>query len=148
MTDATQASLRKLHSLSDELNQVSDSLTSDLNSVETELNKLKLGVPAWVRIHQEDAGDGWIRAYSMGYHKLRGKWGLVIYEYLEGMEEEGDNEVIFLRDAARDVRIHAAEHLDELIDKIAENAAEVTKKIKDKAEQAKGIATALSKGRS
>ena len=147
MTDAMQASLRKLHLLSDDLNKASDELTAELNSVEDALNKLKLGIPAFVTIRREDAGDGYWRIYSMGYYKLRGKWGLVTYDYIDGFGEEGDEDVVFLRDAPRDIRIEAGEHLAELIEKIATNAAKTTESAKLRAAEAKEIAASLSKGR-
>jgi hypothetical protein len=147
MTDAIQASLHKLHSLSEDLNKASDILTAELNSVETALNKLKLGVSAFVRLRQEDAGDGYTRIFMFGYYKLKGKWGLVHYEYIEGFEDDDDRGLIFLRDAPRDMRILAGGKLAELITKIAENAAETTKNATLRAKEAKEIATSLSKGR-
>jgi hypothetical protein len=147
MTDAIQASLRKLHSLSEDLNKASDELTAELNSVEAALNNLKLGISAFVTIRREDAGDGYWRVYSMGYYKLRGKWGLVVYDHFEGWDQEDDTEVVFLRDAPREIRIEAGEHLSELLTKIAENAAETTKNATLRAKEAKEIAASLSKGR-
>jgi hypothetical protein len=147
MTDAIQASLRKLHSLSEDLNKASDELTAELNAVEDALNKLKLGVSAFVQLRQEDAGDGYTRIFMFGYYKLRGKWGLVQHEYIEGMEPDDDLGVVFLRDAPRDLRILAGGKLAELLTKIAENAAETTKNATLRAKEAKEIAASLSKGR-
>ena len=61
MTVDLQDSLRKLHSLSNDLNEASDKLGVELNAVEAALNKLKLGVSGWVRIRTEDAGDDYTR---------------------------------------------------------------------------------------
>lgn len=82
-----------------------------------------------------------------GYYKLRGKWGLVQYEYIEGFENDDDQGVVFLRDAPRDLRILAGGKLAELLTKIAENAAETTKNATLRAKEAKEIAASLSKGR-
>jgi hypothetical protein len=147
MTADVQASLRKLHSLSQDLNEASDTLTTELTSVEAALNKLKLGVSAWVTIRKEDAGEGFTRAYTLGYYKLKGKWGLVVGELVEEVYDGGDDDVIFLRDAPRELRMEAAEHLAELIDELAKNAATTTEKATKRAAEVKEIASALSKGR-
>jgi len=145
MTAEVQASLRKLASLSHNLNEASDRLTAELNSVETAINKLKLGVGAWVEIRSEDTGDGFTRICSLGYSKSKGKWGLVLYECLDGMDEDG--ELTPLRDASRDLRIEAAEKLNALMEKLAKEAAETTEKVTKQAAETRKIASALSNGR-
>jgi hypothetical protein len=147
MTVDLQDSLRKLHSLSNDLNEASDKLGVELNAVEAALNKLKLGVSGWVRIRTEDAGDDYTRVYTLGYYKLKGKWGLVIGEYIEGMEDDSHDGTIFLRDAPRELRVDAAENLADLVAKLAENATKLTKKVTARAVEAKDLAAALSKGR-
>jgi hypothetical protein len=147
MTADVQASLRKLSSLSKNLNEASDALTAELNSVETALNKLKLGVSAWVQIRTEELGSGETGISSLGYYKLGGKWGLVLYQYLDGMQDDSDDGVIPLREAPRDLRIEAAEKLDDLLEKLAEQASKTTDRVARTAAQAKEIASALSKGR-
>jgi hypothetical protein len=144
MTADVQASLRKLGSLSQDLNAASDALTAELNSVETALNKLKLGVPAWVRLRAEHVGDGYSRVYSLGYSKLKGKWGLVLFECIDSAEE-GD--LTPLREAPRDLRIEAAENLNALLEELANEAAKTTERVTKQAAEVKEIASALSKGR-
>jgi hypothetical protein len=81
-----------------------------------------------------------------------GKWGLVIGEYIEGMEDsyDGDDEdrgVVYLRDASRDLRIRAAEKLGDLIENLTAEATKVTEKVTKRVAEAKDVASALSKGR-
>jgi len=143
MTADIQASLRKLQSYSQQLNEASDTLTAELMSVEAALNKLKLGVPAWVELHTEDAGDGYTRVYNLGYYKLKGKWGLVVGDFIE----ESDDGIVFLRETSRECRMEAAEHLTELLDKLVANAAKTAETAKARAAEAREIASTLSKGR-
>jgi hypothetical protein len=145
VTADVQASLRKLASLSQDLNQASDRLSAELDSVETAVNKLKLGVNAWASIRAEEAGEGYSRSYSVGYCKIKGKWGLVLFECIDGMEEDG--EITPLRDASRDLRVEAAEKLGELIEALAKEAAKTTENVTKRAAEAKKIASALSNGR-
>jgi len=149
MTANVQASLHKLQSLSQQLNEASDTLSAELNSVETALNKLKLGVSAWVRLHTEDAGDGYTRVYNLGYYKLKGKWGLVVGEFIEETVDgsEGDDGIVFLRETSRECRMEAAEVITELLEKLATNAAKTTETAKQRAAEAREIASTLSKGR-
>src|SRR5437660_2623398 len=136
MTADIQASLAKLHSLSATLNQASDLLSAQLNAVEAALNKLNLGVPAWVNIKKEDAGEGYSRHYDLGYSRRMRTWGLVISEYIEGMEDE-DDPLIFLRDAPREMRILAADNLAKLVEKLAENSAKTSERVTKRAAEVK-----------
>ncbi len=143
MTADIQASLAKLHSLSATLNEASDTLSAQLNSVEAALNKLNLGVPAWVEIDRRDAGDGLTRYQTLGYSKAMGNWGLVICEHIGGMEDE-DDPMIFLRDAPRETRVLAADKIGELIEKMAENSAKTSERVTKRAAEVKEIASTLS----
>ena len=147
MTADTNASLRKLHSLSKNINEASDKLTAQLSAIETELNNLKLGVAAWVDIRNQDSEDGFVHVDTLGYSKLNGKWGLLLGGYIDGAGPDEYNETIFLREATRDMRILAASFIDDLLSKLVERTEQTTEKIINKAGELKGIATALSKGR-
>lgn len=141
-----QVSLRKLASISQNLNVVSDKLTEELTSVESALKKLKLGVTAWVDLFKEELPGGEEAVTSLGYSKHSGKWGLFIFECISGLEPDG--QITPLREASRDLRVDAAEKIADLIEKLAEEASETTVKIAKRADELKKIAKDLSDGHS
>lgn len=146
MPTDVQASLRKLASISQNLNAVSDKLTEELTSVESALKKLKLGVTAWVNLFTEELAGGEECVTSLGYCKHSGKWGLFIFECIAGCEPDG--QITPLREASRDLRVKAAEEIENLIERLAEEASETTAKIAKRTDELKKIAKALSDGRS
>jgi len=144
MTTDIRVSLSKLHSISQEINQASDSLTAELNFVEAALGKLNLGVSAWARMHDEDSDNlGGPVVYSLGYSKLKGKWGLLIEEDHARMADDFEERCMFLRHASRELRMEAAEHLGTLLENLCEKGAKLTEEITKRASEAKEIATVL-----
>src|SRR5258708_4428162 len=149
MTSKIDASLRKLSSLSKNLNQVSDELTAQLTSIEDAINALKLGVFAWVVIDEysyEEAGlkQTVTRKVELGYGKHKGRWALLYDDYLKEMDDSNPG---FLREAPRDIRFEAVEKIPELLEKLAEETSKTTDTAIATTSQAKEIADALNKGK-
>ena len=79
LRDRVSAAFEKLATSASELNAVSDELAKPIHSIDATLQKLNLGVSAWVEV----AGDrdwntdrAWER--SVGYGKVARTWGLAI----------------------------------------------------------------------
>ena len=80
---------------------------------------------------------------SLGYGKIREKWGLLVNTYPD-YDPESDN-VVFLKDAPREVRALAVERIPELLELIADKAAKLNQRIAEKAQLADDIAASLKK---
>ncbi len=153
MTGKAEAALKKLASLSKNLNEASDELSRQIVALESALNGYKLGVWAWLgdlivtetELSEPDGkGQQYLIRYThhLGYGKHKGKWGLLVSS---GWEWEDDEErvVAFLRDAPRTVRIKAIDKLPDLLSLFVEKVETVVKEASEKATQAKELATAL-----
>lgn len=147
-----EASLRKLASLSKDLNEASDELSRQIAGLETALNGYKLGVWAWVKnpiikkaelSEPDEKGNCYFIQYThhLFYGKHKGKWGLLVNDGWEWEDEE--RHVTFLRNAPREVRLSAMDRIPDLLDDLVEKVAAVTKEASEKAAQAKELATAL-----
>jgi len=152
VTGKVDASLRKLSSVSENLNQVSDQLSAQLESIESALNNLKLGVFAWVQVSKESHFEPGLPGYvndvvDLGYGRHKGRWALLFDDYCEEIGNDGSG-VGFLRDAPRETRISAVGKIPELLEKLAEETTKLTEKASQGVSEAREIAQALSKGRS
>jgi hypothetical protein len=77
----------------------------------------------------------------LGYGKHRGKWGLLV-SY--GWEDSDETEVIFLRDAPREVRIKAVDRIPGLLDALIQEMSALTQEASKKASEAKELAASLN----
>ncbi len=150
MTQNIETALKRIETTARTLNQTSDKLSQRIAEIESALNKYKLGLWVWVDkpILEEDQADEsgryqWKDLYCLGYGKLREKWGLLISMYPDYDPEEPN--LVFLKDAPREIRLVAIDRIPDLLERIAEEATNLNQKVMEKAELAEQIATALNK---
>jgi hypothetical protein len=150
MNREVASALKRIDTVAKTLNQTSDQLSQKIVEIETLLNQYKLGIWAWLEkpLSEEPDSDDtgqyrWTVVTSLGYGKIREKWGLLINEYPDYDPEAG--RVVFLKDASREVRASAVQLIPGLLDCIADKAAELNKQIAEKAELADEIAASLKK---
>ena len=135
--------LKTLSTHAADLNAATKRLAKTVIDIELGLKKLNLGVSSWVPVSsKEDEADE-----SLGYAKVKGKWGLVIREF----EIDGGGDVIGHNDfsfaeATRDARVRAIAFLPALLDKLSEDAAAVTAKLTKNIEAAETLAKLINAG--
>src|SRR5437879_4924901 len=77
--ERVQASFRQLSTSAASLNTVSDELRESISELETALEKLNLGVSAWVKIsggHNDSGQYYWSR--DLGYTQIGRDWGIAL----------------------------------------------------------------------
>ncbi len=148
----TGVDLNSLGSLAKSLNEASDALSKQIDEVEGALNKLKLGVWAWVelwRASEEWKGGGGLREVTrvenVGYGKHQGKWRLLYSVSYDELPDPEYEQVYPLRDAPRMDRIDAVDRIPDLIKALEAKATEVAALAVKKAEEVKGLAAELQK---
>ena len=155
MADRIQSTLKKLASVSQSLNQVSDEISSRIAEVEAALREYKLGVPAWIDLREwsefvsDDYGINgvWLkRTRRLGYSKKDGRWGLLTYISPEEATDSSElEEFVFLREAPRDVRLEAIDRLPDLLEELVKKAVETSELANKQAEKTKHIVAGLKK---
>jgi hypothetical protein len=154
--------LSSLSLLSDRLKSVTDELNVAVESIETRLNRLNLGVEAWVtssplQQHRtesfiDETGEPVRRriATELGYTKLPDGWGLAVRTaiYWEVLEQrdgwtEGNQESVSdvkpLLRATRTIRAIAVDRIPELIEALNESGSKLIEAV----EKARKISTSL-----
>ena len=137
------AILQNLAALSEDINEVSDNLSQQIADFETALNKLRLGVTAWVRMYTISSSTPLLfdRHFEIGYGKHNAKWGLL---FAEGSDLPLKHRQIQpLREAPRADRHKAVEKLPELVKKLEEESRKVVEDARVKNAQMREILGAL-----
>lgn len=144
LRDRVSAAFEKLATSASELNAVSDELAKPIQSIDVTLQKLNLGVSAWVEV----AGDrdwntdrAWER--SIGYGKVARTWGLAIRSSTGIAGEHVQEEVWRFNEAPRAYRLESLEKLPELLEKLAETANKTAAELKSKIAVTKQVATTI-----
>jgi hypothetical protein len=143
--EKAQSAYRDLSVAAKNLNQVSDELGKTILVLDAALQKLNLGVSAWVRIAGEDDGNGNYWGRDIGYAKVGGEWGIAL-RTLRGnynWEEDEAEEKWLFNDGPRWLRADAIEHIPALLEKLTKQADDTAKRIQKKTEEAKQLAAAV-----
>ena len=116
------------------LNEASKKLSQLIERIDDALQRLNLGVPAWVTV--EGGGQTFSGAISfwsedLGYIRNGRKWGLTLRrtEGWEGQDEETEHETWPFNDAPRPLRIKAVTKIPELIKKLDREAREMAEQV-------------------
>lgn len=134
--------LSSLLEASDRINQVSDELTRIISTLETALGRLNIGVPIWLPepIEKEvDSESGQVYEERLGYDKADDKWGIYLCEDLNGETTASKR----LKDANREQKLRAIEHLEPLISELAKKAEEKINRIDSAKEKVEALARKL-----
>lgn len=145
-TQKVQTVYKQLSTAAVDLNAASDEFGKDVSLWDAALQKLNLGVSAWVELSggvQENLW--WDRC--VGYAKLKNWWDLVLRtrhgEYTA--PDEDSEEIWAFNEAPRWMRIEAVGQLPDLLEALLKQAEATTEKIKSKTQQAYELAEALGK---
>jgi hypothetical protein len=143
LAERVQSSYLQLSAIASDLNSVSDQLGKSIAEIDDVLKKLNLGVSVWVTIvADEDVPFYWTE--DLGYSKIDGKWGISLRSVSGNYSEDSERvESWLFNDAPRALRLSAISKLPELLKKLSEEAAETTKKIKDRLKEAQQVVIAL-----
>lgn len=141
--------INELSNLASKLNQKSDTLNKTIEDIEAKLNKLNLGVEAWLENHCVEIGDPdhdrdeevtSRDEILLGFARFEDGWHLAIKDTVAEKDADGDfitadvRSIRTLLTAPRNVRIKAMGLIPRLLDQIKAEAESLLKDI-DAAEQ-------------
>ena len=139
------AAFDKLKASAAELNVVSDELGKPIPVIDAALQRLNLGVSAWVEFErQSDPEYQRFRDRSIGYAKVSGTWGIAI-RTRNGFYDDPEIEEWRFNDAPRSFRLEALDKLPELLEQLAQVANDTASELKRKLASTKQVATTISR---
>jgi len=139
----------ELTNAADILNVVSDALGKAVSDIDDGLKKLNLGIIVWVNVYEDASNSDDPNYYieEIGYSKISSKWGITLRtragnEY--SPDDREDVETWLFNDAPRTLRLKAIEKLPELVNKLSQEAAMMTKQLQSRLEDAQAVAAAIN----
>jgi hypothetical protein len=145
--DRVQASYKQLSLVATDLNAASDDLVQAVSVFDAALQRLNLGISAWVVLSGSDEEDGewWNR--NIGYAKIGDSWGVALKTASGNYTcpERDSEEKWLFKDAPRWMRIEGVGKIPDLLEALLKQAEDTTKKLKNKTEETLALAAAMSK---
>jgi len=143
--DRVKQSFPKLRNASVLVNKASDKLNSSAANINAILKNIGLGIPSWF---QFDGGEDPEAAYSwgqeIGYAKVGGKWGLAIRSTSHDWSNPGPEvETWTFADAPRSLRVKAAPHIPDLLEKLTQDASNMAQEIEKQSEEIDALAQTI-----
>ena len=145
LRDRVSTAFERLTASAPELNAVSDELAKQIRTIDSALQKLNLGISAWVEFAVQHFEDGeFMSARSIGYAKVAGTWGIAIR--WNGFDPDGNPATDEWRfnDAPRSYRLEALEKLPELLEELAKTVSKTAERLKAKVVKTQQVATTIS----
>lgn len=136
---------KKLSLAATNINSASDELGKAISTLDAALQKLNLGVSAWVQISGNEDGYGHYWSRDIGYAKVGRNWGIAL-RTVSGDDNRPDDEDVetwLFNEAPRWIRIEAVGKIPDLLEALVKRTEETTEKIKKKTAQAFDLATAI-----
>jgi hypothetical protein len=143
--ERVQTAFAFLRIAAQELNSVSDELGKSIGELDVALQKLNLGVSAWVPFTESSDEDGWFCHRDIGYAKTGTTWGISLRE-VEGDSNYPDRETTeswLFENSPRWMRIEAIGKIPDLLERLTKQAEDTAIKIKAKTAQAKELTSAI-----
>ncbi len=143
-----KTSYQQLSLAATNLNTATDELGKAISVWDAALQKLNLGISAWVELSGGDSipnGSTWWTR-EIGYGKVESKWGIAL-RTRQGRYDDpdcDDEEMWPFNQAPRWMRIEAIPKLPDLLEALLKQTESTTKKIIDKTTQAYELAAAMS----
>lgn len=139
-----RSSYQKLLGAATELNSASDRFSKLVAEIDATLKPLNIGITSWVKI-----GSGWGSEHSsgydqVGYTKVGGKWCIAlssVEEFVDGRDDDCD--VWAFGDGPRRLRLRAIDYLPDLLDELAKEAVDETKKLTARTDDLQQLLSAL-----
>lgn len=131
-----------------DLNQASDDLTQIVTTLDSALQRLNVGIVAWVEVvrYQDEKQYHLYESEQLGYAKVNGNWGLAIRKLAgdeSSPEDDEVREIWLFNDAPRGMRLKAVEKLPEVIDQLARSAMKTAESLKKKVAETRGFAASI-----
>jgi hypothetical protein len=126
-----------------EVNKASSELASAVSHLDEMLKRLNLGITGWVVIRSRNAEPPQYDDYELGYARVNSKWGLAIRRIHGDPDHEDVEGPWAFSDAKRELRIGAVDKIPELLEKLAQKAADTAEQLTEKTREVLKYSSAI-----
>ena len=121
------------------LNEASKKLSAMINRIDDALQRLNLGVTAWVKVRGgDDPSNGFYWSEDLGYSRTGRKWGLVLKKGEGNYQDHPDSdnyEYWPFNEAPRSLRISATTKIPDLLMELDRQAKDMEKQVSESADE-------------
>jgi hypothetical protein len=136
-----------LSTVATSLNTASDELTKVVSILDEALRKLNIGLTVWVsfRYRGDPDSPNEYDTDQIGYSKAQGTWGLALRRIWgdEARDVYNEDGPWHFSDAPRELRIAAVDQIPGIIEALAKEASDTTKRVQEKTKQVRELAAAI-----
>jgi prefoldin subunit 5 len=142
-----QTHFQALSEVASSLNIASDELTKTVTILDEALKKLNLGLTVWVSFRRRGDDDE-PHLYDddqIGYCKINGVWGIALRRIWgdESWDRHSEDGPWLFNDASREMRLHSVDSIPNVIEALAKEAFDTTKRIQEKTKEVGELAGAI-----
>jgi hypothetical protein len=142
-----QTNFQALSSIAGSLNAASDELTRTVGILDESLKRLNIGLSVWVQFSSvsfEDEPEQYDEG-QIGYCKVKGTWGIALrriwgHQAFDRYNEDGP---WLFNDAPRAMRLQSVDKIPRIIEELAKEAVDTTKRIEAKTKEVRDLAEAV-----
>jgi hypothetical protein len=128
-TSQLQTSFQNLADAATTLNKESDKFSGAISTLDEALNRLSPGVSTWVLVSRwAEEEEPWSsNEERLGFAKTNNRWGLSLSRVAVDLNsrQEETKDVWLFNDAPRNLRLHAIDHIPDLVAALALEAKRV-----------------------
>lgn len=121
LTERVQFSFKQLSAAAVSLNNRSDQLGKSISRLDSAIQKLSIGVSAWVKFDEWSSENGLqFATEEIGYAKVSSRWGVAIRTMSghEGADDYDSYEEWLFNDAPRAMRVKAVSKIPDLFEEL------------------------------
>lgn len=143
-----QKTYKQLSAAAKDLNAASDGLGDAILMLDDSLQRLNLGISAWVVVSGNDDEDGSWWSRDIGYARIGSRWGIALKQASGNYAQpDGDSvEKWLFNDAPRWMRVESIGKIPELLEALVKQAEDTTKKVKARVEETLAFVVAVNSG--
>ncbi len=142
-----QTHFKALSEIASTLNTASDELTKTIAVLDEALKKLNVGLTVWVtfRSRDDERVPYVFDQDQIGYDKVNGVWGIALRRIWgdESNDQYNEDGPWAFNAASRELRLHSVDKIPEVIEALAKEAFNITKRIQEKTIEVRELAGAI-----
>jgi prefoldin subunit 5 len=147
-TAKIQTNFQALTTVASSLNAASDELTQVIGVLDEALKKLNVGLTVW-EIFEDLSDQREASQYDLnqiGYCKVSGKWGIALRHIWghEAFDDHREDGPWLFNDAPRELRLRGIDKIPEVIEALAKEAFNTTRRIQEKTKDVRELARAIT----
>ena len=143
-----QNTYKQLSAAAKDLNAASDGLADAMLMLDESLQRLNLGISAWVAVSGNEDEDGTWWSRGIGYARIGSKWGIALRSASGNyaVPDQDSEEKWLFNEAPRWMRLESVGKIPDLLEALLRQAEDTSKKLKARTDETLAFVVAINSG--